>query len=43
MTRLDWIALGFVALTGLVGLRKGLLAGALAITGIAAEIGRAHV
>ena len=36
MTRLDWIALGFVALTGFVGLRKGLLAGALAITGIAA-------
>ena len=36
MTRLDWIALGFVALTGLVGLRRGLLASALAITGIAA-------
>ena len=36
MTRLDWIALGLVALTGLVGLRKGLVASLLAITGIVA-------
>ncbi len=36
MTRLDWIALGVVALGALAGLRKGLIASALAITGIAA-------
>jgi S1-C subfamily serine protease len=36
VTRLDWIALGLVLLTGLVGLRKGLIASLLAITGIAA-------
>src|SRR5712691_3717483 len=36
MTRLDWIALGFVVLTGLFGLRKGLVASLLAITGIVA-------
>ena len=36
MTRLDWILLGVVALAGLVGLRKGLLASLLAITGIVA-------
>lgn len=36
MTRLDWIALGLVALTGLVGLRKGLIASLLAITGVVA-------
>ena len=36
MTRVDWIALGLVALTGLVGLRKGLIASLLAITGIVA-------
>jgi S1-C subfamily serine protease len=36
VTRLDWIALGVVALTGLIGLRKGLLASLLAITGIVA-------
>ena len=36
MTRLDWIALGLVALTGLVGLRKGLVASALAIIGVLA-------
>jgi S1-C subfamily serine protease len=36
VTRLDWIALGLVALTGLVGLRKGLVASLLAITGIVA-------
>ncbi|HZQ63939.1 MAG TPA: MarP family serine protease [Gaiellaceae bacterium] len=34
MTRVDWIALGLVALTGLIGLRKGLVASLLAITGI---------
>jgi uncharacterized membrane protein required for colicin V production len=32
----DWIVLGLVALTGLVGLRKGLVASLLAITGIVA-------
>ncbi|HKP17403.1 MAG TPA: MarP family serine protease [Gaiellaceae bacterium] len=36
MTRVDWIALGLVALTGLLGLRKGLVASALAITGVVA-------
>ena len=36
MTLLDWIALGLIALAGLAGLRKGLIAGALAITGVAA-------
>ncbi len=36
MTRLDWIAIGVVALTGLIGLRKGLVAGLLAITGVVA-------
>jgi S1-C subfamily serine protease len=36
VTRLDWIALGLVALTGLFGLRKGLIASLLAITGIVA-------
>jgi len=36
VTRLDWIALGVVALTGLIGLRKGLVASLLAIAGIAA-------
>jgi S1-C subfamily serine protease len=34
VTRVDWIALGLVALTGLAGLRKGLVASLLAITGI---------
>ncbi len=34
MTRLDWIALGLVAFTGVIGLRKGLVASLLAITGI---------
>jgi S1-C subfamily serine protease len=34
VTRVDWIALGVVALTGLVGLRKGLVASLLGITGI---------
>ena len=36
MTRLDWILLAVVVLAGLVGLRKGLVAGLLAITGIVA-------
>jgi S1-C subfamily serine protease len=36
MTGLDWIALGLIALAGLVGLRKGLVASALAITGVVA-------
>ncbi|MGE5272540.1 MAG: MarP family serine protease [Verrucomicrobiota bacterium] len=36
MTRLDWILLGVVALAGLVGLRKGLVASMLAISGIVA-------
>jgi S1-C subfamily serine protease len=36
VTRLDWILLGVVALAGLVGLRKGLVASLLAITGIVA-------
>jgi S1-C subfamily serine protease len=36
VTRVDWIALGLVALTGFFGLRKGLLASLLAITGIVA-------
>ncbi len=36
MTRVDWIALGVVALAGLAGLRRGLIASLLAITGIVA-------
>ncbi len=36
MAGLDWIALGLVALTGLIGLRKGLVASALAIIGVVA-------
>src|SRR5581483_10230436 len=36
VTRLDWILLAVVVLAGLVGLRKGLVAGLLAITGIVA-------
>jgi S1-C subfamily serine protease len=36
VTRVDWIALGLVALTGLVGLKKGLVASGLAITGVVA-------
>jgi S1-C subfamily serine protease len=36
VTRLDWILLGAVALAALVGLRKGLVASALAITGVVA-------
>jgi uncharacterized membrane protein required for colicin V production len=36
MTRVDWIALGFVALTALIGFRKGLVASALSVIGIGA-------
>jgi S1-C subfamily serine protease len=36
LTRVDWFAFGFVALTGLIGLRKGLIASALSVTGIVA-------
>jgi S1-C subfamily serine protease len=36
VTRLDWILLGVVAVAGLVGLRKGLVAGVLAISGVVA-------
>jgi uncharacterized membrane protein required for colicin V production len=36
VTQLDWIALGIVALTALVGLRRGLIAGALGLVGIVA-------
>lgn len=36
MTRLDWIAVGFVALTAFIGLRKGLVASALSVVGIVA-------
>jgi S1-C subfamily serine protease len=34
VTRLDWILLGVVGVAGIVGLRKGLVAGVLAIAGI---------
>ncbi|TMK94432.1 MAG: serine protease, partial [Actinobacteria bacterium] len=34
MTRIDWIALGFVALMALLGLRKGLIASALSAAGV---------
>ena len=40
MGRLDWIALAVVALAGFVGLRKGLIASLLAITGIVVGAGR---
>ena len=36
MSGLDWIALGLIALTGLIGFRKGLVASALAIVGVIA-------
>ena len=36
MTRVDWIALGFVAFTALVGLRKGMIATALSLVGLIA-------
>jgi S1-C subfamily serine protease len=34
VTTVDWIALAFVAVTGLLGLRKGLVASALSLAGI---------
>ena len=34
MTRIDWIALGFVALMAVLGLRKGLIASALSAAGV---------
>ena len=34
MTRVDWVALAFVLLTALVGLRRGLLAGAFSAAGV---------
>jgi uncharacterized membrane protein required for colicin V production len=34
MTVLDWVAIALIALAGIVGLRKGLVASALAITGV---------
>ena len=34
MTRVDWIALGFVALMAVLGLRKGLIASALSAAGV---------
>jgi S1-C subfamily serine protease len=36
LTRVDWFAFGFVTLTGLIGLRKGLIASALSVAGIVA-------
>ena len=36
MTTLDWIVLGFVALFGLAGFRRGFIVGALALVGFAA-------
>jgi S1-C subfamily serine protease len=34
VTKVDWLALAFVALTALLGLKKGLIASALSVTGI---------
>ncbi|MFL6034702.1 MAG: MarP family serine protease [Gaiellaceae bacterium] len=34
MTKVDWLALAFVTLTALLGLKKGLIASALSVTGI---------
>jgi uncharacterized membrane protein required for colicin V production len=34
VTRVDWIALGFVALTALIGLRRGLITSALSAAGL---------
>ena len=34
MTTVDWVALGFVALTALLGLRKGMIASALSLAGL---------
>ena len=36
MTRADWVVIAFVALSGLLGLRRGLIAGALAAAGVVA-------
>jgi S1-C subfamily serine protease len=36
VTRIDWFALAFVAFTGFVGFRKGLIASALSVAGIIA-------
>jgi uncharacterized membrane protein required for colicin V production len=36
VTRVDWIAVGFVALTALIGFRKGLVASLLSVVGIVA-------
>src|SRR5262249_47607348 len=36
MTAVDWFALGFVVVTALLGLRKGLIASALSVAGIVA-------
>ena len=36
MTKVDWIALAFVALTALLGYKKGLIASALSVAGIVA-------
>lgn len=36
MTKVDWLAIGFVVLTALLGLKKGLIASALSVTGIVA-------
>jgi S1-C subfamily serine protease len=36
VTKVDWIALAFVAATGLLGLRKGLISSALSLAGIVA-------
>ena len=34
MTTVDWVALGFVAFTALLGLRKGMIASALSLAGV---------
>ena len=34
MTKVDWLALAFVGLTAVLGLKKGLIASALSVTGI---------
>ncbi len=34
MTKVDWLALGFVAVTALLGLKKGLIGSALSVAGI---------
>ena len=40
MTTVDWVALGFVAVTALLGLRKGFIASALSVIGI---VGGAYI